>query len=157
AVPCEVRDRAIDRAGPLEAQVAVPRRDGDPRDRGGRHAGCVHVQLLLADAVERPAVALDDNGPDDIAVERVGPAPVAHRAHTVTESHTRERPDHRSISPRRWAPRVCEISPECDASCVIIRQRIDWRVCSWTFPARSRGNSTGSISGVQRRNVALTM
>src|SRR5258708_6588552 len=89
AVALEMRDRFGDRSRPLEAEVAVPGRDGDPRDGRRRDAGRVRVQLLLADAVEGAAVPRDDLGSDDVAGERVRPAPVADRDDHVIELHRR--------------------------------------------------------------------
>src|SRR5205807_7214604 len=71
AMAREVRDRGIDRARPLEAEIAVARRDRHPRDRGGLHARRMDIELLIADAVERAAVAFDDLGTDEVAIERV--------------------------------------------------------------------------------------
>lgn len=59
--------------------------DRDPRDRRGRDAGRMDVQLLLTDAIERAAIALDHLGPDDISIERVGAAAVGHCDDQVVE------------------------------------------------------------------------
>ena len=91
AMAREVRDRAIDGTGPFEAEIAVPRRDRDPRDRGRPDLRCVHVQLLLTDAIEGPPVALDHLRTDDVAIERVGAAPVGHRDDDMVEARAHGR------------------------------------------------------------------
>src|SRR3990172_3646943 len=47
----EVRDRALDRPVPHEAQIAVAGGDAHARDRLGRGPGKVDVELLGAEAV----------------------------------------------------------------------------------------------------------
>jgi len=83
----QMRDCPIDRADPFKAEIAVTRRDRDPRDRGGCDARCVDIELLLADPIERSTIALHDVRSDHVAVERIRSAPVAHRDDDVIEPH----------------------------------------------------------------------
>src|SRR2546421_5013222 len=72
----EVRDGALDGPGPLEAQIAVPRRHRDPRNRMRLHAGAMDVQLLCPEPVcPRAAAAIDKLAAEHVRIESVrGPS-----------------------------------------------------------------------------------
>src|SRR5215218_3794696 len=83
----QVRDGGLRGSGPDEAQVAVSGADGIAGDDRRLHAGPVHVQLLVAEAIGVAAGAFDDLGAEDIAVERVRTLPIGDRDHDVVEPH----------------------------------------------------------------------
>ena len=78
----------LDRPRPDEAEVAVARLDGEPRNEAADvDARPVHVQLCVAQAVcEPPASDVEDLGADDVTVERVGRVPIGDRDHAVVET-----------------------------------------------------------------------
>ena len=84
----EVCDGILDRTRPDEAEIAVARLNGEPRNEAAHiDAGAVHVELRVAHAVgEPPAADVEDLRTDDVTVKRVGPVPVGDRDHAVVEA-----------------------------------------------------------------------
>ena len=66
-------DGVLDWTRPDEAEIAVARLNGEPRNEAAHvDAGAVHVELRVAHAVrEPPAADVEDLRTDDVAVERV--------------------------------------------------------------------------------------
>ena len=85
----EVLERRVDRAVPLEAEVAVSGSDRYPRDHRRPRSGSVNVQLLAADPIGHAPVDLDDLGTENISVERVRSLEIADRNDDVVEAHVR--------------------------------------------------------------------
>jgi hypothetical protein len=82
----QVRDRVLDWAIPLEAQVAVARCNWNLGDRIADRARPVDVELLAAESsCSRAVTAVDELGTEHTAVERVGHCPVRYVDHAVTE------------------------------------------------------------------------
>jgi hypothetical protein len=82
-VPLEVLDRRVEGAWPDEAQVAVPRLNGQSRVQA-LEARPVDVEMPITEEImgER-RVALDDLGAEDVAVEVVRAIPVGYRDDAV--------------------------------------------------------------------------
>src|SRR5262249_29823685 len=82
----EVTERILDRARPLEAQVAVAGCDGLARERMGIDSRTVHVELLGPKSVGTRAVpAIDEFGADHISVETIRTVPFGHVGRALVE------------------------------------------------------------------------
>jgi hypothetical protein len=86
-VGAQVLHGLLDRAGPDEAEVAVPGTHRLGRDQAADiRVGAVDVQPLVAEGIGEPAVLeRDDLGAEDVAVEGVRATPVADRDDDVVE------------------------------------------------------------------------
>jgi hypothetical protein len=79
-------DGALNGAVPLEAQIAVARRNRNLRDGVPDRAGTVDVQLLGAKPVcLRAVAAVDEFGAEHVPIERIGHRAVRYMDHAVIE------------------------------------------------------------------------
>ena len=82
----KVSDSFADPAGPLEAEVTVPRPDCFSRRVWRVGARSMNAEILIAESVNEPVASLDDLRADDISVERVGPFPVRDGDYAVVDN-----------------------------------------------------------------------
>src|SRR5262245_66696147 len=78
-------DRTFNRALPLEAQIAVARLHGQPRDLSRLYAWPMHVELLVAEAIGIACRTLNQFGAHDIGIKAVGPSPIRHMDDAVVQ------------------------------------------------------------------------
>ena len=69
-----------------EAQVRVARLYRQVRERDGRQAGAVQIELLRAEVVEKSCAAWDDFRARHVPVKGVGHLPVRDMQHAVIET-----------------------------------------------------------------------
>src|SRR5499427_10832438 len=81
----QVLNRALDRALPLEAQIAVARLHRQACDLCRLYAWPMHVELLVAEAVRPARGALHQLGAHDIGIKPVGPSPIRHMDDAVVQ------------------------------------------------------------------------
>src|SRR5690348_11390257 len=99
-----MRNRLGDRPVPFEAEIAVAGLDGQPRHLRRLHAGPMHVELAVAEAVGEADGPRDELGAHYFDVKFVRPRPLRDVDDAVIEAGLRHRqvllPQSRSYDPR---------------------------------------------------------
>src|SRR5262245_28487961 len=93
-----MRDRILDRPGPLETEIAVAGLHREPRHLRGMEAWPMQVELRGAEAIGPAGRALHQLGAEHAAVERIGALPVRNMHDAMVKC---DRKRHRS-SPEPW-------------------------------------------------------
>ena len=83
-------ERSLDRTVPFEAEIAVARRDRNPRDHRRPDSGPVDVELLAtAQAIGDATVEHDDLHAEDVLIEGLRSFEIADRDDDVVQPHGR--------------------------------------------------------------------
>jgi hypothetical protein len=82
-VAAQMLDGFFNRAKPLKTQIAAPWWHRDPGHWPRIYTRPVAIELLRAKAISPANVTLDQLGPEDVSVKRVGSIPFGHMDYAV--------------------------------------------------------------------------